>query len=441
MWDNNWWKLRTQASLDLPIPDIEWFGSKLDEDMEETIDLKPYFTAVYKFWWLVLGTIALFVLGAIYYYQGQNTYRAVAWVAITEPSQRMQFEPRIESTQETDLLLAAYPELAVTDEILNRILPVANQRSGGKIDDISDFRQMLDVEQGDSPRLLRLSVKMSDPLLAAEIANLWADYFANAVSELYRNPGDQTQFFQEQASQSLVKLQNAQDALVEFQSRNRQELIKNELNSLLTLQSGYLSDQTALRLLLENFKALRAQLDRNISPSITFADQLTALSLQLQAFNSRPAAGTSPLQLQLDGTTMVTTSDRGQQLQILDELIQSVNERLAEAGAQLPALELQILDIQSEQQSLANELERLTRQRDIAQETYVSLARKLDEVRIESQDEGNEVQVASRASVPTRLERISPIYLLGIAIFLGALFSIAFVVILTWIKLQRATSN
>lgn len=408
--------------------------------MEDTIDLRPYFAALIRYWWVILGAAALTVLIAGYYYSNQDTYSATAWVAISEPSQKLQFDPRIESTQEADLLLLAYPELALTDEVLNDLLPLASARTDGGINSLGMLRSLLSVETGDAPRLVRLTVQNKDPLLAADLANLWADTFADAVENIYRNPGGQVEFYESQLSLSEGGLRAAEDELVTFQARNRQGLAKNELDSLLKLQTGYLSDQSTLRLLLDDIQALRSQLLANNLPTVTFADQLTALTLQLKAYDTVAALAPDQFQLQLNSTSDLTTSDRATQLQLLDELAQTVESSLATAGSQLPALESQIFAVQSEYQSMTNELERLTRQRDVANETYVTLARKIDEVRIGSEDQGSSVQIASRATPPTQPDQFNPVYLFGLAILLGAFLAIAFITAMTWWRLNTSTS-
>ncbi|MBK7215505.1 MAG: hypothetical protein IPH95_00085 [Candidatus Promineofilum sp.] len=78
---------------------------------------------------------------------------------------------------------------------------------------------------------------------------------------------------------------------------------------------------------------------------MTFADQLTALSLQLQAFSSDSLATATPYQsqtyqLQINGSGGdLTTSDRGIQIQLLDNLARTVESRLATTATQLPELE------------------------------------------------------------------------------------------------------
>lgn len=409
--------------------------------MEDTIDLGPFISALVRYWWAILGAVIVAVVIAFYLYSGQTAYQATSWVAISEPSQRLIFDPRIENTQEVDLLLDSYPELALTDEVLSQLVPIASEQTAGEINTVAALRSLLRVERGDAPRLMHFSVKMEDPELAAEIANLWAEHFTKLVTDIYRNPGGQTEFFSEQLSIANAELQAAEDELTVFQARNPQDIVFNELTSLKEIQIGYLSERKDLTLLLGNIQALRSQLLSNNSPNVTYADQLTALTLQLNAYDTTSGLPTAQPQLQINAGGDLTTSDRAFQLQLLDNLQQAVEARLSATNTQLPELESQVLTLQSEYQALINEYDRLARRRDVAKETYLTLARKLDEVRIVSQDTGSTVQIASRATVPTQPDRSNPLLLFGAAAFLGALIAAACIVAVTWRRLRTASAS
>jgi len=65
-------------------------------------------------------------------------------------------------------------------------------------------------------------------------------------------------------------------------------------------------------------------------------------------------------------------------------------------------LEPQILALQQQLQESQAEEDRLTRARDVARETYLTLARKVEEVRIAAEDTSGEVRLASHAAVPRK---------------------------------------
>lgn len=405
--------------------------------MEDTIDLRPYVAALFHYWWLILATIGLGLLIALYISNtGQETYVTKTLVAISEPNQNYLFDERIQNTVEADLLLDSYPELALTEEVLEKVVPIAAQGTGGRINSTGQLRPYVWVERGSAARLLRLSVRAEDPQLAADIADAWAGYFVDAVAEIYRNPGGRMQFYENQLALSEEELRAAETALAEFQARNRQGLLENEINSLSQLQIDYLSDQRMLRLALDDIRMLQSQLMATDVPTVTYADQLVALTLQLSAYYSPTLTMPGPFQLQMNPGGDLTTSDRATQLALLDVLARTAESRLASAGAQLPALESQMLAVQSEYQAAVNEFDRLNRLRDVAQETNLTVARKMDEVRIASGDAGSGVQIVGRAVVPAVPDRRSPGVLFGAATVLGALIAMTAISVITWRRLS-----
>ena len=420
--------------------------------MEDSIDLRPYILALWRYWWAIVACAALGTALGVLYYLSRNEYHATAWLAISEPSQSLQFDERIESTDELDLMLEAYPQLAFTDEVLTGMLPPLSERTDGRINDLVTLRAHLYADRGNAPRLLRLTARADDPELAAFIANLWAEHMSEAVDTLYRNPGGQIEFYQTQLTDSTALLQTTEQALVEFQRQNRQGIVKNEIDALGLLQSSYLAERNALQLLQDDIQALRDQLLADQVSPLTVADQLTALSLQLQAYGSHTLVTTTPDQLQPNQSQPyqlqinspegnLTTSDRNTQIQLLDNLARTVESRLAATNNELPQLESSLLSLQGEYQALVNEFDRLTRDREVAQETYLTLVRKLDEVRISSQDLGNRVQIVSRALPPALPQRPAWLQLVVLGAFAGALLSSAIIVLITWRQQQMALSS
>jgi succinoglycan biosynthesis transport protein ExoP len=72
-----------------------------------------------------------------------------------------------------------------------------------------------------------------------------------------------------------------------------------------------------------------------------------------------------------------------------------------ELETRISELEPEILRLQGDLQRFTTEEERLQRAQDVAQDTYITLARKVDEARIAAQDESGEVRLVSYAAVPT----------------------------------------
>ncbi|MBM3149783.1 MAG: hypothetical protein FJZ88_07150, partial [Chloroflexi bacterium] len=102
------------------------------------------------------------------------------------------------------------------------------------------------------------------------------------------------------------------------------------------------------------------------------------------------------------------------QVQYLDNFMATLrNKQQAIAGAaeEIPP---EMLKLQGQLQQEQTELDRLTRARDVAKETWLSLSRKADEVRIAAQVDKDEVRIVSLAEVPA--QPVAPKKAMNIAI-------------------------
>lgn len=408
--------------------------------MDEAIDLRPYVGAILTHWWVIVGgallagTIALGLR-----FLSTPSYEATALVAVTEPAQRLQFDPRIEDTLETDQLLRSYPELAMSDELLASMLPQLMEESDGRIDSLAALKARLEATPGTDARLLRLKATSVDPELAAMIVNRWATTFVETTNAVFfgSTVGDDD-FYANQLASTGVQLAAAEQALVEFQARNPQVIVDNELTSLSQFQSDTLATQRRLTALLDNIDALRSQLDNRSGGEVSLADQLTALGLQLQAYNTSLSG---PGQFQLAVDSEITAGSLAEQLSQLDALSAAVSQQLAATEDALDDLEVEILTLQEEKQALLAESNQLLRDRDVVQETYVALARKVDEERIASGDTSRGARLASRAAVPDMPNQTSLPLTLLIAAAVGGMLATAVVILMTWWRQSRAATT
>lgn len=410
--------------------------------MDETIDLRPYVEALLRRWWVILGAVLGGILIAVILHFAQSNYRATALVAVTDPTQRLQFDTRIVNTLDLDILLQAYPELAISDSVIMALLTQATELSGGEIDSLTQLDSMVEVETGADPRLVRLIVHNEDPQLAAELANAWANTFVTIVDTIYRGQGGDVAFFTDQLTQTDSQLKAAEAALVEFQSGSRMGIVDNELRSLTEMQAAYLADQRRLSLALDDIRALRGQIEAGTGDVVSLADQLTALMLQLDIYDksSGTPEAANGLQLQINSQANLTTSQRAEQLTLLDNLIQAAEGSLSEIDVRLLGLEPQIFELQREKEDIFHQYEELTRNRDVAAETYITLARKIDEVRIQADDAGASLRVASQAAPPAHPDRSNLIVTAALGAVVGLFLAAAALVAATWWRLlnQRA---
>lgn len=420
--------------------------------MDETIDLRPYVDALIRRWWVILGAAIGGVLIAAFLYFSSSQYRATALVAAIDPTQRLQFDQRIVNTVDLDAFSSAYPELATSDDLLSVVLAEAEQLTDGAIATLSELRAILNVDTGSDSRLLRLSVRHEDPQTAAELANVWATAFVRAVDTIYFGHSGQIEFYDQLWTDTNAEIAEVEQALVDFQSGSRMGIVDNQLASLNEQQGTYLADQRRLNLLLDDIRALRAQIEAGDGETITFADQLTALTLQQKVYVHEtpiisPTIGIrqssyDSIQLQTSPQFDLTTSVRSEQLALLDDLAQTAEASLESIDVKLLELETRFFALQREKQAIAHQYDELTRKRDVAVATSLTLARKIDEVRVQSQDSGSSLRIASLAAPPIDVERSNLITTAGIAAVVGLLISAAAILLLTWWKstANRSTS-
>ncbi len=211
------------------------------------------------------------------------------------------------------------------------------------------------------------------------------------------------QFLEEVLEKAWEDLGAADEALIDFESRNRTSIIGNEIEVLLETQTDYWRSRQSQRLSLQDVQGLRDQLSEQSGDApAMLADQLTALSLQLKAFNAAfDARDSIPLQLQVGTTDGFTDRTRGEQIAALDTLYLTLEGRLAEPNEEVAALEAQILTLQRDLQKAGVDAERLGRDKSVAEETYRTLARKVDEERISTDEISSWVRLASMAAEPT----------------------------------------
>jgi succinoglycan biosynthesis transport protein ExoP len=167
------------------------------------------------------------------------------------------------------------------------------------------------------------------------------------------------------------------------------------------------------------------------------SDSLTALFLQIKAFN---ATASAPIELQVDSGAALSDKSLSEQIAFLDSLAETLEIKSGHIDTLLANLEPDILALQQKLEGIQVELDRLTRARDIARETYMSLSRKLDEARIAAQEEEGILQVGSYAAVPKRPAGPRKLISTALAAILGLMVGVAAVLVLDFWRGSGTTS-
>ena len=120
------------------------------------------------------------------------------------------------------------------------------------------------------------------------------------------------------------------------------------------------------------------------------------------------------MQIQITGQEGLSDKTVGEQIALLDSLIATLESKLTALEAEAESLEPDILSLQERLQQVRTEGDRLDLAKSVAEETVMTLSRKVAETRIAAQDETGDVRLASRAAVPD--EPVSPRKLLNTAV-------------------------
>lgn len=397
--------------------------------MEEEIDLRPYIEALLQRWvWIgaaaVLAAVAAFAIASIQ----PPTYTATALVSVINP-QGVELEsltaenvdPRLRTITSADPFASVYPELAVSDKMLQDLLA----EMGPQLEDVEnldDLRELLEATPGSGSSLLRFRVQYKDAELAAQLANRWARLFVPWANELFGRQGLQRlETFEMQLAQASDELAQAEDALTAFQAANRVAVLSRALAAATQTQADYLDAQRRLQFLLQDARNLRDQLTaRPATVGVTLADQLTALNLQLRAFGAETAV---PLELQVASTDTLTGDSRQAQIAFLDSLIATLEAHAGQIETRLAELEPQILALQQQNQEAQTENDRLLRRRSAANEAYTALTRRVVEERISTQDLVNGVRLVSESAVPVQPESRGRLTTTALAFVAGLMVS------------------
>lgn len=369
--------------------------------MEDEIDLRLYIEILLRHWkWIVGLTVLAAIAGLVISLLQPTIYEATAVVLATQPRYQMQFDPRFEATGQWTPAYKAFPTLATSDGILQAVVDSHVPSPEASIDNwrLRGLAGMVRASSGGDPSLVLLKVRSRSPTDAAAIANIWADVLTRAGNELYGGNEREVAFFEERVADAAQELEAAEAAMIEYQGGNVASIISARLSSYQQAQTDYLHAQRTIAYILQDIQGLREQIaDQPDNQSTSLADALTALLLQIKAFNAEQSA---PLQLQIDSSESFSQATVAEQVSFLDGLVARLRAKSAEIDERLVELGPHVLALQQQAEELGAEVGRLNRARNLASETYMTLARKLEESRIAAQEQDGTLQVGSYAAVP-----------------------------------------
>ena len=395
--------------------------------MEEEIDLRAYIAVLlkYKYWIGGLAVVAALVAFGVSSMLSP-TYEATALVAITQPRYAMRFDPKFATMDNIQPPYNAYPDLAVGDEILSRLIDDLGSDLEVEERSVWAVRAMVKAETGGDPSIVRLIVRNGNPERAARVANRWAALFVAQVNELYGQSVEELAFFEERLAGAQETLARVEQDLIDFQAHNEAAILEQQLSNRKDSLRGYLDIAHAVRLVVQDARSLQDRLRaQDASAQLSSGEELAVLLLEVNVRKVEESA----IQLQISTQRGQTDKTVGEQIVLLDALVRALQDKLVALEQGAKSLEPDILRLQESLARANAQEEQLTLARDVAQETVLTLSRKVAEAQIAAQDTTGEVRLASYAVSPD--QPVSPRRVLNTAIagmlglFVGVLAAFA----------------
>jgi uncharacterized protein involved in exopolysaccharide biosynthesis len=242
-------------------------------------------------------------------------------------------------------------------------------------------------------------------------------------------------------AEAEAELVAAEEALIDFQARNRSGILDNELLALQQTQADYLAKERQTDLILQDIESLLGQEGRIHSDQASI-DQLASLVLQIRALGGVPGSieTTMPWQIQLnvDGQTDLSAEEQRAIISNLHDMLLAQSKQIEE---RLDELEPQLLSVQQQKQEANAEENRLARDYEVSDETYTALARTVEEKRITSQEATSGVKLASRTAVPEFPSGPRKAFVAIGAGLIGATLAVAAIIAITWWGLSNDSSS
>lgn len=450
--------------------------------MEEEIDLRPYIQALLEKWYWIVGVAVVAAVAALIVTSVlPPVYEAEVAVAVVRTRTDITFDSRIVTEDEAfardlNARRSALVALVTSTDIIEAVLAEVGHQLLSENRRVAALRDKVTANSdGD---LIRIRVRHSDPQVAAALANSWGRQYEQHVNQLFGGGrGDSLPTIALQVQEARIRYEAAQTDLEAFTRTNQIAALSREVSSLGQVLSDYYGllasvqanpAQLSERVLAQHYadlqrieswllavQSLRQQVAANGNSSgAAIGSQVSYVSLHSQIFGGMLEAefkSSVELQVALDGDTAITPADVDNLLAVLTQRRQDTLAQIEALGGDLlpssgPAtvageqplqaatasLTQQIAALQADLIAQEAERDELVEARQLAWDTYQSLARKQAETEIAAQTIGSEVKVASRAAVPERPAGPGKLINFIIAALLGFLGSFLIVTMITW---------
>jgi uncharacterized protein involved in exopolysaccharide biosynthesis len=396
------------------------------EDYE--LDLRALFAVVLRQLPLVLACLLLAVgAAAVYVYLQPRSYDGVSKVIISRPKQQVTLEPKL-VTNTSDFELRPFYTHAKHPDVERAVQDrLRDQLTGSELQPGGLVERLQTRSAKDDTALMELHFSNPDGHKAALVANAWADaYLAHAREQL--NPSAQArQLIEQPLKESLAELQRREDAVRQFQQRTGLGIAPSTDNVRIDVGvaaiPGASSVQTASIPASMRTGSRGRELSAKSGQVADLRGQRDQVRLVLAQVGALRAAGVGldSLGADLEKLGVGRGASAEAAVAALEARAKALGEAADRASAELRSLETSLSE------ELA-QLERLERERDVARDSYLALAKKAEENKIALAADWPVVRQFARSPDPAgveprpRLTALGPAAAAGLVVGVGGAF-------------------
>lgn len=391
---------------------------------QEAIDLRGLVKTILNYKWTIIGVTVIAALASflISAFILSPKYEANAYVTVTESVIRAELESSIQVSPilpETDALA----ELAEADAIIHQVAESLKLTSYIEENE-PDMEASL---QGKSQ--IHLQVTATDPEIAAQIANGWAQVLVLRLNDLYGTGSSTIVVLESEVQKAKVIWNSAQEGLETYLPQSQVEVLEVQLAEQKISLARYLDKIEGNRILISDGEVLKAQLsvmdeDHEIS---------TGSALSIIILQQRAAGEISGTQFQLQADQVLgqgyLVEDGKNDLERLIGALKTQNEKLS---AELTKIKEGIGELSAALESEKHRVEVLTQERDLARNAYIALANQLEETRITQSQEEHSIKIGAEAMIPREESDPNPLLNTGLAAILGGMLAVSLVLVYAW---------
>ena len=413
--------------------------------------------------WIALLTLLVGLAAFAFSILQPRRYSAKATIAVSRPRYMLNLDSQYQTVNNPPPTNKAIVSLAYGDEIIEMIYQLWESPKK-ETTSWQEFRESyLEAKADADPSIATLTVRAETPQQAAQLVNVWAQKTVQSANRVFSGTdGLQVQLINAQLETARRNLQQAQNDLSNFESRNQISILNNRLSSLLTLQADWLRKQRLIEDAARDADGLVAQLDALAQDApVEGAAQINFMVLQMKVYadvNSSVAASTTsssttshnpeavvlnlpavaapsaPLQFQLPAPSTLPPLAKADFVKQVRSWTEDMKSKAAQIQQQLDAMAAEVYDLQQQIREQMNEQERLLANYQSMQEVYTTVLTKSEEAKLTSDDLFGNVQIGSLAGEPVKPDSRNTIRNTAIGLMMGFALGAGFILTRGWWK-------